>query len=89
MSKIISARQHLRKTTSDSKSSAATSSDLSNDLMSFIRGGVKLKKVNQTKIKKDKGLSDIAASMLRTTLAKMNKHMTDSSDEEEDADEFV
>eukprot|EP00794_Sanderia_malayensis_P009718 gene9718-10709_t len=90
---IISARQNLRKG-SDADSAKARPTDASNssktgslnsDMLSFIRSGVKLKKVDKTvHDKKETGLSDIAASMLRNTLAKMNKHIADSSDDEND-----
>ena len=84
---IIAARQRLRKKTQDEETEKPTS-DSNSDMMAMIRSGVKLRKVDQNAIDKEKGLSDIAASMLRNTLAKMNKHMADSSDEE-DNDEFA
>ena len=82
LSQIILARQNLRKNV-ENVSEDAKSKNINEDIMSMIRTGVKLKKVDKIELAKEKGLSDIAASMLRNTLAKMNKHMADSSDEED------
>lgn len=78
---IISARRKLRKKTEDEEAEKVSSD--TDDMMAMIRTGVKLRKVDQNMVEKENGLSDIAASMLRNTLAKMNKHMADSSDEED------
>eukprot|EP00112_Aurelia_sp_Birch-Aquarium-sp1_P022619 Seg643.8 transcript_id=Seg643.8/GoldUCD/mRNA.D3Y31 product="Junction-mediating and -regulatory protein" protein_id=Seg643.8/GoldUCD/D3Y31 len=78
---IISARRKLRKKTEDGEAEKVSSD--TDDMMAMIRTGVKLRKVDQNMVEKENGLSDIAASMLRNTLAKMNKHMADSSDEED------
>ena len=90
LNQIIQARQNLRKRDEDSPTEKS-SSNVNDDLMSLIRSGVKLKKVEKRECQKEQGLSDIAASMLRNTLAKMNKHMSDSSDEDvgNDDEEFI
>ncbi|XP_065059518.1 junction-mediating and -regulatory protein-like [Rhopilema esculentum] len=82
LSQIILARQNLRKNV-ENVSEDTKSKNINEDIMSMIRTGVKLKKVDKKELAKENGLSDIAASMLRNTLAKMNKHMADSSDEED------
>ena len=90
LNQIISARQNLRKRT-EMPQTEKSGKDSSEDMMSIIRSGVKLRKVERKEFQKNNELSDMGASLLRNTLAKMNKHMADSSDEEEDIgdDEFM
>ena len=86
LNQIILARRNLRKTT-EQQQNQKPSEDKNDDMMSLIRSGVKLKKVEVKGCQRENGLSDIGASMLRNTLAKMNKHMKESSDEEMDNDD--
>lgn len=88
LNQIILARQNLRKQTGKTQAEKSPT-DINDDMMALIRSGVKLKKVDRDKYQKEKGLSDIAASMLRNTLDKMNKHMRESSDEDSSDGEFI
>jgi len=90
LNQVISARQNLRKRT-EIPQIGRSGKDASEDMMSIIRSGVKLKKVERKEFQKSNQLSDMGASLLRNTLAKMKKHMAESSDEEEDYgdDEFM
>ena len=86
LKQIIFARQNLR-TRIEQAPTESPPKDMNDDIMSLIRSGVKLKKVERKDCQKKAGLSDIAASTLKNVLARMNKHMTQSSDEEVDNDD--